>query len=477
MKKLLVAAIVILIASPAFAAIQDVKISGDIVSTFIDRQGFYLGFNGPDVFPSSAEDSLKKQDIFVTQTRLRVDADLTDKVSASVGLINERAWNAENNYGPNATDVQLYLASVTMRELLYSPLTVTVGRQIFFYGNGMIMGNGAVRDNVGGNFKSIAWDLTERPSNDGIKAVFDFKPLTLDVFYFKSEQTPGSIEGLGALPSGQSSDVFGYNANYQLGDRWNTVVEQYMFSRIDGSGFTDYTYSYSAKTKGNTIYAPGLHVSTNPIKGLNVSGEIAWELGQQPVVASNGAQEAEHRDAMAGMLLVNYALPVWEKYKPSVNAAYMYFSGDKNGGENYASDKVKSAKEYTAWDTMFAMQAPGYIYNTIFGPTNIQVLAVGASASPVQDVTASVEWNYLFTVEPYSGQNMLVVIQPNGDFMTPATTKKSDLGNETDINLNYAYTEDVNFGLLLGWYVPGEALSKSNRDTASQALASVGVKF
>ena len=39
---------------------------------------------------------LKKQNVFLTQTRLRVDADLSDNVSTTVGLINERAWNAEN---------------------------------------------------------------------------------------------------------------------------------------------------------------------------------------------------------------------------------------------------------------------------------------------------------------------------------------------------------------------------------------------
>ena len=43
MKKLLVAAIVVLMASPAFAAIQNVKVSGDITSTFLDRQDFDLG--------------------------------------------------------------------------------------------------------------------------------------------------------------------------------------------------------------------------------------------------------------------------------------------------------------------------------------------------------------------------------------------------------------------------------------------------
>ena len=51
------------------------------------------------------------------------------------------------------------------------------------------------------------------------------------------------------------------------------------------------------------------------------------------------------------------------------------------------------------------------------------------------------------------------------------------LGNEYDVNLTYNYTEDVTFGVSLGWYVPGSALYSQNRDAASQAIASLGVKF
>ena len=43
MKKLLVAALMVVMASPAFAAIQNVKVSGDITSTFVDRNNFDLG--------------------------------------------------------------------------------------------------------------------------------------------------------------------------------------------------------------------------------------------------------------------------------------------------------------------------------------------------------------------------------------------------------------------------------------------------
>ena len=273
-----------------------------------------------------------------------MDADLSDNVSTTVGLINERAWNAETGTNGNSddTNVQLYLASVTMRELLYSPLTVTVGRQVFYYGNGLILGNGP-NNMATGNLQYIAADLTMRTAEDGIKAVLDYKPLTIDMFYFKNSQSSDSISGL-YNNNNESSDVYGINANYQLSDPWNTVVEGYLFGRSNGKNMDDdsltinssgTTVSASGTDKNDTLYVPGLRVSTNPIKGLNVQGELAWQLGNKPVGLTVGTtsygQEAEHRDAMAAQFLASYALPVLEKYKPTVNASYTYVSGDKDG--------------------------------------------------------------------------------------------------------------------------------------------------
>jgi len=496
MKKLLVAAIVVLMASPAFAAIQNVKVSGDITSTYLDRSDFDLGLNGPVGLAGTTQnptlpEGLKHQSIFLTQTRLRVDADLSDNVSTTVGLINERAWNGDNTvYGYSQdTDVELYLANVTMRELLYSPLTVTVGRQIFNYGNGLILGEGGVNNQSSGNLKYIAQDFGMGTAEDGIKAVLDYKPLTIDLIYFKNDQTPRSIMGAGHLTSGQSSEVFGYNANYQLSDPWNTVVEQYMFARINGSGYDNWTITTTTNPspdlgKGDKLYVPGLRVSTNPVKGLNVQGEVAVQTGNQ-VVAANGGVESEQRDAMAAQLLASYALPVLEKYKPTVNASYTYVSGDKMSDTN-AILGAKDAKHFTAWDPMFENQGAGTIYNALYPLSDMNIIALGASANPLEDVTTSLTWSNLWSAEKLDGNNPLAIYQPNdGAYaIAPVTTselspKKDNrgLGNEYDVNLTYNYTEDVAFGVSLGWYVPGSAFIVANRDTASQAVADVAVKF
>jgi len=494
----------VLMASPAFAAIQNVKVSGDITSTWLMRSNFDLGLTAhtecgaslligaTDGCFEAASDpiGLKRQNVFITQTRVRIDADLSDNVSTTVGLINERAWNGENTNeegtggGSLDTNVQLYLASVTLREFLYSPLTVTVGRQIFNYGNGLVMGDGGVNNQATGNLQFIAQDLTMRTSYDGVKAVLDYKPLTIDLFYFKNGQS--SETGLWSGDK-SSSDVFGANANYQLSDPMNTLLEVYFFSRLNGNGFTGANTGIGGATfdKGDTLFVPGLRVSTNPVKGLNTQVELAWQFGRHPmgsVGVGPNTQEAERREAMAAQFMASYALPVMEKYKPTVNASYTYVSGDKNSAVNNNQDHVKSAKVFRAWDPFNENQGSGTIYNTLFSLTNMHIISVGASVNPLEDVTVSGTWSGLWEAMRAGPQNPLQLLQPDGGTTTinPAVTTKRDprsLGNEWDANLSYAYTEDVTFGVSVGWFVPGSVFQSVNKNTASQAMADVAVKF
>jgi len=505
MKKLLVAALMVLLASPAFAAIQNVKVSGDINSAFLDRSDFGLGVlnsgaaNVAGYGAVGTPTGVKAQEGFMTQTRVRVDADLSDNVSATVRLINERTWGtgAGDNFDGNGglTGVDLDLAYVTLREFLYSPLTVTIGRQEFFFGNGLIIGGGP-NNSTTGHFRWAAGDLTEIDSEDGIKAVLDYKPLTLTMIYYKEGQTGNSLRGLYGNDD-SSGDVYGLNANYQLGDAMNTVVEGYLFSRINGDNYalegpmsgTTGVPVLTAADKGDTLFVPGLRVSTNPVKGLNVQGELAGQFGTIPVtlntinsttgVITAGAQADERREAMALQLMANYSLPVLEKYKPAVSASFTYVSGDKNAASNdTVAGASKNTKVYGAWDEFDKSQFGGTIFNAIFPLSDMYIYTLGASASPLEDVSAAVTWSSLYSADRFSATNPLVLIEPNGEVAAPATTTKGrGLGNEYDVNLGYAYTEDVSFGVSLGWFVPGSAFSSVNDKPASQAIANVKVAF
>lgn len=477
MRKLLALVLVaIMAASPAFAAVQNVKVSGDIDSTYINRQHFNLGtknVNGLEV-------GSKDQNTAITQTRLRVEADLSDNVSTTIGLINERAWDAEGNVSGD-TNIQLYLAYATLRELLYSPLTVTVGRQVLAYGNGFILGDGGTNNVATGNLGTVAADLTKRTTWDGVKAVFDYKPLTLDLLYFRNSGSgthTGNVIGAADYASRDNDDVYGLNANYQLGDSMNTVVEGYFFTRVNRALSSNETFHNSVRA--DTTYLPGLRVSTNPVKGLNVGGEVAWQLGNKTNHNTSSTEEdTARRRAFAAQAMASYDLPVLEQYKPVLSASYTYVSGDKNGDVAPTNTAQVSGETYSAWDPFFEAQGGGTIYNTMFNLTNMQIWNAGIKASPIEDVTAKFSWSNLYANQRYlSGKNNFAFVQPDGSTAaSPSINTRKHIGNEYDVNVDYAYTEDVTFGLNLGWFVPGSIFSGANDTTASQALAHVLVNF
>ena len=166
MKKMLLIAVLALAlaAAPAFASVQNIKIGGDIESTYLVRDQFDLG-GGAEL--SNTQDYDQK--FFFTQTRLNVAADLTDNVSATVGLINERPWGDEGQ-DASANDIDLNLAFVTLREMLYSPLTVVVGRQNFKYGNSFIVDSAGTNNTLSSNngLVGVATDFSKRTALDGV---------------------------------------------------------------------------------------------------------------------------------------------------------------------------------------------------------------------------------------------------------------------------------------------------------------------
>jgi hypothetical protein len=268
----------------------------------------------------------------------------------------------------------------------------------------------------------------------------------------------------------------------------STLVEGYLFSRINGNGNAPGYLPPAATSglnKGDTLFVPGLRASTNPTKDLNIQGEIAWQGGSHPVNNIGGSsQEAERRQAMAAQFMATYTLPVLEKYKPTVSATYTYLSGDKNANQDYPGDHVSSAKVDTAWDPFNEAQNGGTIFATLFPLSDMHILTVAASANPLEDVTATFSWSGLWSADALtngsSSANPLAILQPDGGagYIYPQAKHNAyGLGDEYDVNLTYNYTEDVTFGVSLGWFVPGNVFTSNNNNTAQQALANVAVKF
>lgn len=456
MKKYLIIALLLVavMAVPAFASVQNVKVSGDIKATSVIRNNFGLG-----VDDLGGVEQATHQNNFISQTRVRIDADLTDNVSTTVRLLNERPWggDVDGTTSDSSKEVSIDLAYVQMREMLYCPLTLTVGRQSLFYGNGFIMGNGPNNRSTGG-LESVAQDLAYPRSFDAIKGVLNYDPLTIDLFAAKvNERTPG------LLNSAKTDDtmVYGANANYKLSDKWNSSLEGFFFARIDRD-------NVSAGYKADTVYTPGVRMETNPIKGLNLQALWAMQRG----VYNNTSYVNSSREAMAAQFIGSYLLPFEKtaKYEPVVAYAYTYASGDKNS---------TTGSVYKGWDPMYERISSGKIYNSLLDLTNVHVNELSFSMKPIKDFTTKATWSMLTLDKKVLG-GTLPLLRPDSSTTTndaAVKTDKKSIGNEIDLDLTYDYTEDVAIGLSAGWFIPGNLFEDTNDNVASQVLTSVAVAF
>jgi len=466
MKKILAAALMVVLATPAFAAVQNVKVSGTITSYFVDRNDFDFKAAGLPEY---------NQNFFYTSTHVLISSDLSDNVSAQVGLANEVTWgnqNLENSSSgggtvSNASDQQidLELANVTMREFLYSPLTLTIGRQSLSYGNDFLIGAGG--GNSVGTMANVATDLSRTQNYDGIRAVLDYKPLTLDLVYVKTNSnclnggTTAGANGNCYDVGNDDQNLYGGVANYQLGDAMSTVVEAAFWTRTDDSANTVFRGA-----KASTLYVPDLRVSTNPTKDLTLGLEAGTQMGTYVNTTTDKNESRSKVWAMQGK--ASYSIPVFEKYKPTLAETFTYYSGDN----------AKSPGKYNAWDPMFNDQDLGTrIWRTLYTYSDLETSELSLSVAPLEDVTAKVTWTYLYEPNAVAGNYTFPAQLPDLSNPTVTATGKHGLGNEVDGEFSYAYTEDVSFGLNLGLYVPGSAFAKANNSIAKEAIASVGVNF
>lgn len=463
---LLALALAAFVAMPAMASVQNVKISGSIDSTWLIRNDFDLGM-------SLTED--EQQNLFITQAILRADADLTDNVSTTIALINERAWGEIPT--TSSTDIDLLLAYVTLREMLYSPLTVVVGKQAFHYGNSFIVDSGGTNNAAPGDsgIMAVAGDLTKQTTKDAVRFIFDYEPLSVELLFSKINSRTNTL----AIENKDDIDLYGANVGYEVGDSMNTQVEAYFFAKVDKLSNTAAAGEFS---KSDTVYVPGLRASTNPIEGLNVQAEVAWQRGNR--VATTGTiRDNEQREAMGAQVIASYKVPVLEEYKPILGYVYTYVSGDRNPDDRayqVAGGGEASRNVFTGWDPMYENQAGGTIYNTLFDLSNAHIHTVSAQVNPIEDVTTKVSWSNLGLDKKIHSDTVLnTLVQPDGTASSAYAFNagEKEIGNEVDVVLTYDYTEDVQFGANFGWFMPGDLFTGANDQVATQTILHGNVNF
>jgi hypothetical protein len=459
-------AFVMSIACAAYAEVQNVRVSGDVIASGIIRNKLALTEN-----TNSVADFGKKINGLLSQVRLRVDSDLTDNVAATVRLLSEKEWGTEadsSNGKADNTEVDIDLAYVSLKEFLNSPTTITIGRQELKYGHGLIIGDPDTNGLAAGHGTTARYlsntldDLSMRKSFDAVKVVLNYDPLVIDLVGAQIDENQVEMD----------DDVMltGANVGFNIADGINS--EAYIWQRTRQQVTTG-----SSNGKDENLRTAGARVGLSQIENVYLGLEGAFQFGDHIGTAllypnDNTANLGKNRKvtAYAIQAVASIGLPGID-FTPTIGGSWTYLSGD---------DWQSTADTYRGWDPMFEDQSGGTLYNKILGYTNAQIINLNGSLKPMEDVTLAVNYWYLMLNEPFASSGAPVSVNLSGVAGDPTylmKTDKKDLCQEVDLMLTYEYTEDVQFSLNTGAFLPGKAFDDANDDVATQVIGSMKVSF
>lgn len=450
--------VVAFLAAPAYAEVQNIKVSGELTAMGVYRNNYDL--EDSRCLISSGEYSNRiaedEDSLFMSVAKLRVDADLTDNVSACVQIANARDWDLIDNA---SEEIFLDLAYVTLKEMLYSPLTLVIGRQELEYGNGLVVGRGRYQDNTG---QSLYDDLLPFHGYDAVRAILDYDPWTLDLVAIKITESddlvnmvPAAVNdevtdgGAGTLTGDQQEDqdVYGANLGYKFSS-YDAEMEGYLFYKRDETYALNIDVVNSPSNQRvfdeNHVYTGGVRGSVVPIENLTLGGEIAFQWGeiQDEQAGPDELPLDRDRDSMAANAMANYDFAN-VRFAPSLGVEYLYTSGEE----------AENDGDFDMWDIMLRGKRMGDIrdclenmyttnnpYDTSGWTNQHTIKAMGSMdlGELVDGLSVDMAYlYYMFDEEPITGVD-------------------DEIGSEVNLKLTYDYTEDVEFAVNGAWFMPGD---------------------
>ena len=445
-----VAALLVAFAVPAFAETQNIKVSGDIKVAYIYQHDIDYRENDSD-----------NQNFFINQIGLNVEADLTDNVSTYIRLINERDWNAEDGTGAGVQfDIKLDEAYVTMKEMLYAPLTLQIGRQNIWLGNGLMIGNAGINVWDEGGLPATVQEMSEMTAFDAIRATLDYDPWTIDLIYTKVDGDNNAVD----TDNHDDTDLYVANVGYDF-TKYDAEAEAYYIYKHDRVTVAPGT---GPKTT-DEVHTAGLRGSLVPFENMNLWAEGALQWGEY----RNEPAAGKGREAAALDIGGDYSF-VDMKWTPKLGAEVMYLSGN--------DADVGGTGKWKAWDPLYRGKFDNYLldFRNITkqtwsdaqrgvnanqnnnGMTNLASLAIFGSIEPMTDISVDAR----ITMQKFDE--------------APVAGYKKAIGTELDAKVTYDYTEDVEFAVAGGVVWPGDYYKKddnSSNQTAAQIVAATTVDF
>lgn len=426
--KILIAVFAVCLIAPAFSAVENVKVGGDIGIYGVLRGDFQIKDNNKVV----------NEDLhfFQTSARVYVSADLSENVSTMIRLINERNWGDEEN---TSRGIDLDLAYIKVSDLLTPGLNLTVGRQEIELGEGLVVGSqyNAYDNPVAYPAGLKAKDLGLQKAFDAIRIDYSASAVPLNLTAFLSKIREAYID------DDDEETLYGLDIGYKVSDIAN-IEAYYVRYAID-------------EPTDSTLDTAGIRVVAGipAITGLSLKAEYAKQFGE----------DKSDNDYEGSALLLGASYQFAANMEPQIKVNYLLLTGDKNTTDKKNKD----------WQMVFPSNIGSRIgpllyaydaYNSgltgndqvkiIGSESNLSVINLGFSIKPVEKVKVCLD-GYLQKL----------------DEGTP-----DDIAKEIDLSIEYKHTEDLTIGLTLGKLLVDDVIEKSaGGKDAWQAIASMKISF
>ncbi len=443
-----VAALLVAFAVPAFAETQNIKVSGDVKVAYIYQHDIdYLSNDGDN------------QNFFMNQVGLNVEADLTDNVSTYIRLINERDWNGEST--GEQFEILLDEAYVTMKEMLYAPLTLQIGRQNIWLGKGFVVGNAGPNVWNEGGLPTTVQEMSDLTAFDAIRATLDYDPWTVDLIYSKIDADTNAIDGA----NHDDTDLYVANVGYDF-TKYDAEAEAYYIFKHDRVATAVATGPKSV----DEVHTLGLRGSLVPFENFNLWAEGALQFGKyrnEPAIGKD--REAGALDAGADFTFVDV------KWTPKIGAEAMYLTGNKATATEDGNWK--------AWEPLYRGKFDNYLldFRNITKATWTDSQRIGATSNQNDSgMTNLISMAFFGSIEPMTDITLDTRFTWERSDKAPVEDMKNGIGTELDAKLTYDYTEDVAFTVAGGVLWPGNYYKQgadSSSHTAAQIVAATTIDF
>jgi len=423
--------------------------------------------------------------------RVWASASLTDNTKSYV-----RFRRRQQVWGEDPGEVAMELAYLDLAEIYDSAVSLRIGKQKFYYGEGFLVGR-----------KGITFDA--------IKAGWKSKPHKIDFFLSKMGED---------YSGGEDQDFYGidYNCNadkygvYDIGlfhlyqHRDNILVDP---TQAAGSATNPWVINSAGNTSdagaenmnGETLYGGRDETTSLFVRGerktpwitagtLALKGEIVKQWGrvatlsymlvedpnnERELLAEGGIRT---RRAWGGYAEGKYTFAT--PYEPYFSLGHVYMSGDKNNKDSV----VENSGTIETFDPMFEDKEYGELADGIRGGIYADMTRGCTWAGEDNDgITNAKIWKISSGFKP--GKNFLIDLtyynfrqdQPTYVPLTQEYSSK-DVGGEYVLSLEYDYTKEVTFKLHYAQFNPGSywedvLVSDEFNDSAREIQGSVKIKF